>query len=102
MFAVSVMSVVPNAPASTTPNYAQRNYTITGVTKDLNNNNLASCTVNLFYTVGNILAQTTTSDASGNYSFNVTSDPTVQFYCVSYKSGAPDVAGTTVNTLAGA
>lgn len=80
--------------------FEERNYVITGVTKDSTGAALGGCTVDLYYTATKVLAQTTTSDASGNYSFNV--DKTVSFYVVSYKTGAPDVAGTTVNTLAGA
>lgn len=82
------------------PIFEERNYTISGVTQDSTGAALGVCTVNLFYTATNVLAQTTTSDATGNYSFVV--DKTVSFYVVSYKTGAPDVAGTSINTLAGA
>ena len=37
------------------------------------------------------------SDASGNFSFQ--NPGTGPFYIVAYKTGSPDVAGTTVNTL---
>lgn len=58
---------------------------------------LAACEVELFQTGGDIFTAKTVSDASGNYAFdNPGSGP---FYVVSYKIGAPDVAGTTVNTL---
>lgn len=80
--------------------FQERNYTISGVTKDSTGAALGSCIVRLFNTDTNEVEQTTTSDASGNYSFIV--DKTKGFYCVSYKTGSPDVAGTTVNTLAGA
>lgn len=83
-----------------TPVFPERNYTISGVTKDSTGAALGACAVKLFYTATDILAQTTVSDASGNYSFTV--DKTVSFYEVSYKAGAPDVAGTSVNTLVGA
>lgn len=79
--------------------FEEKNFIISGVTRDSNGFPLGGCTVNLFYSSSNILAQTTISDGSGNYSFTV--DKTVQFYEVSYKAGAPDVAGTSVNTLAG-
>lgn len=82
-----------------TPIFEERNFTIVGVTKDSTGAALGNCTVNLFSTATNTLAQTTISDASGNYSFVV--DKTQLWYIVSYKAGAPDVAGTTVNTLAG-
>lgn len=83
-----------------TATFPERNYIISGVTKDSTGAVLGSCTVKLFNTATNILEQTTVSDASGNYSFTV--DKTQTYYEVSYKAGAPDVAGTTVNTLAGA
>ncbi len=46
-----------------------------------------------------VLVQTTTSDASGNYSFSVGSG--LRYWIVDYKAGAPDVAGATINTLTG-
>ena len=45
------------------------------------------------------LAQTTISDASGNYEFSV--GQSILFWAVSYKAGAPDKAGASVNTLVG-
>jgi hypothetical protein len=43
------------------------------------------------------------SDANGNYSFRFLTPPTgINYYVVAYLvgfGGAPDVAGTTVNTL---
>ncbi len=80
--------------------FAERNYTISGVTKDSTGAALGTCIVKLFFTVSDVFSQQTTSDASGNYSFAV--NKTATYYVVSYKAGAPDVAGTTVNTLAGA
>ena len=41
-----------------------------------------------------------TSDANGYYEFR-TAIPAELYYVVAYKAGAPDVAGTTVNTLTG-
>lgn len=79
--------------------FEERNYTLTGVTKDSIGSALGGCTVNLFNSATNVLEQTVTSDASGNYSFVV--DKTQSYYEVAYKSGAPDVAGTTVRTLQG-
>lgn len=103
----NVSSGVPGTPGprivrgldENTPVFAERNYTLTGVTKDSTGAALASCTVRLFNASNNALEQTTTSDASGNYSFVV--DKTQTYFEVAYKSGAPDVAGTTVRTLAG-
>lgn len=82
------------------PYFEERNFLITGVTKDSAGAALGGCTVMLFNTVTNAVEQTQVSDGSGNYSFVV--DKTRAWYAVAYKVGAPDVAGTTVNMLAGA
>lgn len=89
----------PQSFIETTPVFEERNFTITGVTKDSSGNPLGSCTVRLFNSATNVLAQTVTSDGSGNYSFIV--DKTQAWYVVAYKAGAPDTAGTTVNTVVG-
>lgn len=81
------------------PIFEERNYTITGVTKNNAGAALGGCVVKLFNTATDILEQTTISDGSGNYSFVI--DKTKSWYVVSYKAGAPDVAGTSVNTLVG-
>ena len=78
-----------------------RSFLITGTTKDKDGVALPSCTVRLFATSTNVLAQSMTSDGSGFYSFTVT-DPAIQHYVVAYKAGNPDVAGTTKNDLIGA
>jgi hypothetical protein len=73
------------------------NFVISGVSRDSSGVALGSCTIALMQTGGDILTQTTISDASGNFSFsNPGSGP---FYLVAYKVGSPDVAGTTVDTL---
>lgn len=74
---------------------------ITGITKDSTGAALGSCVVELYVTSSDRVVGRTTSDATtGAYTFNITfSGP---FYIVAYKAGAPDVAGTTVNTLVGA
>lgn len=72
-------------------------YTITGVTKDSTGAVLGLVTVDLFETAGDVLRGTTTSDANGNYLLDGQINNT--YYLVAYKAGAPDVAGTTVNTL---
>lgn len=74
---------------------------ISGVTKNSNGAALASCTVKLYRTSDDVEVKSTTSDGSGNYSFTV-ADTSTQYYVVAYKAGAPDVAGTSVNTLVGA
>lgn len=77
--------------------FSTTNISIIGVTKDSSGVALGNCVVQLFQTSIDLLHQETTSDASGNYAFY----PSVAspFYIVAYKAGAPDVAGTTVNTL---
>lgn len=77
--------------------FSSRNNEISGVTKDSNGTPLAACAVDLFRTLDDALVQRTTSDALGNYLFlHPGSGP---FYLVAYKAGAPDVAGTTLNTV---
>lgn len=82
------------------PIFEERNYTISGVTKDSAGSPLGNCTVLLFNSATNVLEQIAISDASGNYSFTV--DKTQRYFEVAYLPGAPDVAGTTVNSLSGA
>lgn len=80
-------------PTKIVPHY------ITGVTKDSAGAVLGSCTVRLFRTSDDALIATTTSDAStGAYSFTV-GDTLTQYWIEAYKSGSPDVAGTTVRTV---
>lgn len=74
--------------------------TITGTTKDSTGNALAGCTVDLFTTVDDVKIATCISDAAGFYAFDATAAG--PYYLVAYKAGAPDVAGTSVNTLVGA
>lgn len=72
-------------------------YIITGVTKDSTGAALGACVVDLFDTATDTIRATTISDASGNYLVDGQIDNT--YYLVAYKTGAPDVSGTTVNTL---
>lgn len=74
-------------------------WTISGVTRDSTGAALASCNVDLFNTATDIRMDATTSDGSGAYSFGANWYD--QYYAVAYKTGSPDVAGTTVNTLTG-
>ncbi len=82
------------------PYFPERNFTISGVTRDATGGALANCLVDLFNTATDVREQSTISDASGVYSFIV--DKTQFWYVVAYLDGAPDLAGTSVNTLAGA
>jgi hypothetical protein len=72
---------------------------ITGVTKDSAGAALGSCVVQCFETASHRFVTQTTSDGSGNYRMAAQKD--VQVFCVAYKTGAPDRAGTTVNTIVG-
>lgn len=91
--------VVKGFADGTIPFFEERNYTITGITKDSSGVALGGCTVMLFNTSTCTLEQQVVSDASGNFTFIV--DKTKKWFEVSYKVGTPDVAGTTVNTLVG-
>ena len=70
---------------------------ITGITKDSTGAVLGNCTLELFYTNDDVLVGKTMSDSNGVYTFLVGS--AFPCYVVAYKTGSPDVAGTTVNTL---
>lgn len=74
------------------------NYRISGVTRDSSGAVLANCRVELFVTARDVAISETVSGADGSFSFD--NPGTGPFYLVAYKTGAPDVAGTTVNTLA--
>lgn len=87
---------VASGRAFRSPAFSRQGYTITGVTKDSTGVALGGVTVQLFLTNGDIFVEEKVSDGSGNYSFGATAGP---YYIVAYKVGAPDVAGTTVNTL---
>ena len=79
------------------PALAKINTTLAGVSRDSTGAPLGLCTVKVFRTADDTKAAQTVSDASGNWSMTLNlSGP---FYLVEYKSGAPDVAGTSVNTL---
>jgi len=70
---------------------------ITGITKDSAGVALGDCTVQLFRTWNDAYLGETISDGAGAYS--IAAPGSAPFYLVAYKAGAPDVAGTTVNTL---
>jgi len=75
------------------------NVAIAGVTRDSVGSALSYCTVKLFLTGSDLFQYVALSDVNGNYIFSVPAG--IQFYAVSYLAGAPDVMGTTVNTLTG-
>jgi hypothetical protein len=93
-------------PAAILPVYGRQSYqqtdwyrsnsALTGVTRDSTGAVLGTCEVVLYSTI-DVVIGSQFSDASGNFSF--LNPGTGPFYIVAYKPGAPDVAGTTVNTL---
>lgn len=72
-------------------------YVLTGVTKDSAGAILGGCAVLLFETATNVIKAISVSGADGNYLVDGTLGLT--YFIVWYKAGAPDVAGTSVNTL---
>jgi hypothetical protein len=92
------LTPVPMAKLSIPFNQPSR-YRISGVTKDSTGAALGNCGVDIFETGSRRFVGSTISDASGNYSLDVTVE--VPCFGVFYLAGAPDVAGTTVNTLVG-
>jgi hypothetical protein len=76
-------------------------FVLTGTTLDETGAAAAGFTVYLFKMVNGVptLMDTTVSDGSGNYSFIVSSVD--QYWATSYKSGSPDKAGATLQTLVG-
>ena len=87
--------------------YAQRRqrprplwFAIVGITRDSAGAALGSCAVKLYRFSDDTVAASQTSDASGNFTFWVP-DSTTNYYTRAYKTGAPDVAGTSLNTLVG-
>lgn len=72
-------------------------YIITGITRDSTGAALGNVTVDLFDTASDTIRGTTISDGNGNYLIDAQIDST--YYLVAYRTGAPDVAGTTVNTI---
>jgi len=72
---------------------------IVGITRDAYGSALPACTVKLFRTSTDELVSQVTSDATtGEYTITTPYYPDGH-YLVVYKSGSPDVFGTTVNTL---
>lgn len=72
-------------------------FSVSGVTRDSAGAALGNCVVELFLAGSNTQLGVTTSDGSGNYSFTIGTNQAV--FLRAYKSGAPDLAGTTVNTI---
>jgi hypothetical protein len=74
-------------------------FQLVGVTRDASDVALGNCVVKLFESATDIKIAQTTSDGSGNFTFTIGTNAGF-FYYVYYKAGSPDVAGTSVNTIA--
>jgi hypothetical protein len=72
-------------------------YGITGVTRDAYGSPVGGVTVKLFLTSDDSRVDQAVSDPVGT--FLVSSPYLTGHYLVAYKTGTPDVEGTTVNTL---
>lgn len=70
---------------------------IIGFTFDGNGDPLGSCIIQGFLTTNDAYIGQTASDPTGYY--ELTTPFTGAHYIVAYKSGSPDVAGTSINTL---
>jgi len=68
-----------------------------GTTLDSAGAPLGSCVVEAFTTADDVKQGSVTSDTAGYYA--LCTFKTTAHYIVAYKAGAPDVAGTTLNTL---
>lgn len=92
---------LPALIAGLTPLPHPRALSISGITRDSAGTPLASCVVELYRTLTDVVVDSAASDGSGAFTFrNVGLGQT--YYIVSYKAGSPDVFGTSLNTLAGA
>lgn len=73
-------------------------YTISGVTKDAAGVPVTGCSVVLYRTADDsIAARDISDDVTGAFRIDASSE--ITHYAVAYKSGSPDLAGVTVNTL---
>ena len=71
---------------------------VVGVTRDSYGSPLGGVTVKLYQTSSDLMVASVVSDPLGNYTVTTPFYPD-QHYLVFYKSGSPDVFGTSVNTL---
>ena len=74
------------------------NLTLSGVSRDSAGAILGLCQVLVFRTEDKSFVYETQSDANGAWSLTVNKGG--PFFLVEYKAGSPDVAGTSLNTLA--
>lgn len=76
-----------------------KNAQIIGITKDETGAAAGGYTVRAFVTSTSRFFSSSVSNGSGAYAVSVPVG--IACFCVSYKAGSPDKAGTTVNTLIG-
>ncbi len=74
-------------------------FTLSGVTRNINGVATGLCTVDLYNTLTDVKIDSTVSDVSGNFVFKSPLRAPTAYYIVAFKSGSPDIFGTTVNTL---
>jgi hypothetical protein len=74
---------------------------IIGNCYDSSGNGVSGATVQGYLTANDLYVGEALADANGRYEFGVI-NPGAAHYLVAYRVGAPDIAGTTVNTLTGA
>lgn len=72
-------------------------FEITGVSRDSAGAVIGDCDVALFHAASDVLRARTVSDGAGAFTFRV-GDNSDYYYVRAYKVGAPDLAGTSVNT----
>lgn len=79
--------------------YQNSRYLISGLTVDSGGTPIGNVAVDIFESASDTIRGSTISDAAGNYAVEISGDLGLTFYVRGYKTGSPDVAGTTVNTL---
>lgn len=75
-----------------------RPFYINGTVFDVNGNPVAEATIKSYVTATGVVDGSTTSNADGTYQVPCY-NRTATHYTTAYKSGSPDVAGESVNTL---
>lgn len=75
-----------------------RGWVLTGQTLDASSVALPGCRIEAFVTGSDAYIGDTISDGAGNFRIPIGFN-SATCYLVAYKAGAPDVAGTSVNTL---
>lgn len=86
-------------PSFRSPKGTQTVFTVTGLATDAVGVPVSGATVKLFRTLDDTVLGQTTSDVNGSYAITLAGATIGSFYLVFYKSGSPDIFGTTVNTL---